>query len=210
MPTRGRRALRLVSSTALAILALAGLAVAGAGVTNVRANTAAPSRAAGHLPTNRPTAGGSLVVALALGTSGTVGSVDPQLLAWSERHHVPVDAVQPAEVLPAFDAALEYLSTQTGRMTAVSAAKMIDYPVRQLRLADHTGWRIHVLLCLGLGLATCAAASPVAARRLLWRRCGAHHGGNPDHLTGARPWRHEQGGGIAGHRPAVDQGVETS
>ena len=81
MPTRGRRALRLVSSSALAILTLAGLAVAGAGVTNVQANTAAPSRAAGHLPTNRPTAGGSLVVAVALGTSGTVGSVDPQLLA---------------------------------------------------------------------------------------------------------------------------------
>lgn len=58
------------------------------------------------------------------------------------------------------------LSTQTGRMTAVSAAKMIDYPVGQLRLADHAGLRIPLLLCLGIGLATCAAAAPVAARRL--------------------------------------------
>jgi hypothetical protein len=79
---------------------------------------------------------------------------------------VPVDAVQPAEARPAFDAALEYLSTQTGRTTAVSAAKMIDYPVGQLRLADQTGSRIPLLLTLGLGLAACAAAAPIAARRL--------------------------------------------
>jgi hypothetical protein len=97
---------------------------------------------------------------------GGVASVDPQLREWSQRHNVPVDAVQRADVRPAFDAALEYLSTQTGRMTAVSAAKMIDYPVAQLQLADHTGWRIPVLLILGLGLAACAAAAPVAARRL--------------------------------------------
>ena len=68
-----------------------------------------------------------------------MASVDPHLREWSERHDVPVDAVQPADVRPAFDAALEYLSTQTGRMTAVSAAKMIDYPIAQLRLADHAG-----------------------------------------------------------------------
>jgi hypothetical protein len=51
-------------------------------------------------------------------------------------------------------------------MTAVSAAKMIDYPVGQLRLPHHTGLRIPLLLCLGIGLAICAAAAPVAARRL--------------------------------------------
>jgi putative intracellular protease/amidase len=97
---------------------------------------------------------------------GGVASVDPHLREWSEQHGVPVDAVQRAEVLPAFDAALEYLSTQTGRMTAVSAAKMIDYPVGQLRLADPAGWRIPLLLCLAIGLSTCAAATPAAVRRL--------------------------------------------
>ena len=66
---------------------------------------------------------------------GGVSSLDPHLREWSERHNVPVDAVQGADIRPAFDAALEYLSRQTGRMTAVSAAKMIDYPVAQLRLA---------------------------------------------------------------------------
>jgi putative intracellular protease/amidase len=103
---------------------------------------------------------------MAVPGSGGVPSLDPQLREWSDRHNVPVDAVQRADVRPAFDAALEYLSTQTGRMTAVSAAKMIDYPVGQLRLADRTGIRIPLLLALGLGLAACAAAAPVAARRL--------------------------------------------
>jgi putative intracellular protease/amidase len=98
------------------------------------------------------------------GSSG-VASVDPHLREWSERHNVPIDAVQRADVRPAFDAALEYLSTQTGRRTAVSAAKIIDYPVEQLRLAKHRGSRIPLLLTLGLGLAACAAAAPVAARR---------------------------------------------
>ena len=103
---------------------------------------------------------------MAVPGSGGVASVDPHLREWGERHNVPVDAVQRADSRPAFDAALEYLSTQTGRMTAVSAAKMIDYPVAQLRLADHRGWRIPLLLTLGLGLAACAAAAPAAARRL--------------------------------------------
>jgi putative intracellular protease/amidase len=97
---------------------------------------------------------------------GGVPSLDPQLREWSERHNVPIDAVHRADPRPAFDAALEYLSTQTGQTTAVSAAKMIDYPVGQLRLADHTGWRIPLLLALGFGLAACAAAAPAAARRL--------------------------------------------
>jgi len=103
---------------------------------------------------------------MAVPGSGGAPTLDPQLREWGERHSVPVDAVQPAEARPAFDAALEYLSTQTGRMTAVSAAKMIDYPVGQLRLADHARSRIPLLLTLGLGLAACAAAAPVAARRV--------------------------------------------
>src|SRR4051812_43801941 len=103
---------------------------------------------------------------MAVPGSGGVPSVDPHLREWSARHNVPVDAVQPGEVLPAFDAALKYLSTQTGRMTAVSAAKMMDYPVGELRLADRSGSRIPLLLTLGLGMTACAAASPAAARRL--------------------------------------------
>ena len=97
--------------------------------------------------------------------SGGVAGLDPRLRGWSEQHDVPVEAVQRADARPAFDAALEYLSSQSGRMTAVSAAKMIDYPVGQLRLADHWGLRIPLLLTLGIGLAACAAAVPVAARR---------------------------------------------
>src|SRR4051794_5542360 len=74
MRTRTRRALRLASSSALAVLTPAGLAAVGAHVTSTQADTPAPSRLTGHLPVNRPTSGGPLVVAVALGTSGTVGS----------------------------------------------------------------------------------------------------------------------------------------
>jgi putative intracellular protease/amidase len=95
---------------------------------------------------------------------GGVSSLDPHLREWSERHDVPVDAIHGADSRAAFDAALEYLSTQTGRRTAVSAAKMIDYPIGHLRLADHSASRIPLLLALGLGLAACAAATPVARR----------------------------------------------
>ena len=74
MRTRSRRVLRLAASGALAVLTLAGLAAAGVRVTGVQANTPAPSHVTGHLPANRPTSGRPLVVAVALGRSGTVGS----------------------------------------------------------------------------------------------------------------------------------------
>jgi hypothetical protein len=48
---------------------------------------------------------------MAVPGSGGTASVDPHLREWSERHNVPADAVQKADVRPAFDAALEYLST---------------------------------------------------------------------------------------------------
>jgi putative intracellular protease/amidase len=117
------------------------------------------------LLSNTPQDAPPLTLMTVPGSDGVAG-LDPHLREWSEQHNLPVDAVQPADVRPAFDAALEYLSRQSGRMTAVSAAKMIDYPVGQLRLADNTGWRIPLLLTLALGLAACAAAAPVAARRL--------------------------------------------
>jgi putative intracellular protease/amidase len=103
---------------------------------------------------------------LAVPGAGGLASADPRLRAWSERHNVPVEAVQPTEGRPAFDAALEYLSTQTGRTTAVSAAKMIDYPAAQLRLSSQSGPRIPLLLCLSLGLVIGVASSPAAVRRL--------------------------------------------
>src|ERR687886_249681 len=74
MRTRSRRALHLGSSSASAVLTLAGLAAAGLRHTLAQAKTPPPSQPGGPLPANRPTSGGPLVVAVALGTSGTVGS----------------------------------------------------------------------------------------------------------------------------------------
>ena len=73
MRTRSRRLLRLASSTALAVLTLGGLAAAGVRVTLSQVNTPAPSRLTGHLPVNRPTSDGPLVVGQRL--PGALGGV---------------------------------------------------------------------------------------------------------------------------------------
>jgi hypothetical protein len=98
------------------------------------------------------------------GTTGTAG-LDPALRAWAARHHVPVDAVHGPGASPGFDGALEYLSTHAGPATAVSAAKMIDYPTTQLRLTGDAGGRIPVLLGLGVALVGAAAGAPGLLRR---------------------------------------------
>ena len=74
MSTRSRRALPLASSSAVTLLTLAGLATAGLRLTLAQAKTPTPSRLSGPLPANRPSSDGPLVVAVALGTSGTIGS----------------------------------------------------------------------------------------------------------------------------------------
>lgn len=99
------------------------------------------------------------------GPAGTT-NLNPALRAWANRHHVRVDAVHGAGNSPGFDGALQYLSRHAGRATAVSAAKMIDYPSAQLRLDDADGGgRIWLLLGLGLALVAAAAALPTMLRR---------------------------------------------
>jgi hypothetical protein len=103
---------------------------------------------------------------LAIAGAGGSADLDPTLRAWADGHHVPVDAVHGLGAAPGFDGALEYLSSRAGRATAVSAAKMIDYPTTRLRLADTGGGvRIPALLALGLALAALAAALPGRLRR---------------------------------------------
>ena len=103
-----------------------------------------------------------------LAVPGPAGSanLDPALKAWADRHDIPVDAVHGPGASPGFDGALQYLSTHAGRATAVSAAKMIDYPTAQLRL-DHSGGgvRIPMLVALGLTLVGASAALPTLLRQ---------------------------------------------
>jgi hypothetical protein len=110
---------------------------------------------------------------LAIAGAGGSADLDPTLRAWADGHHVPVDAVHGLGAAPGFDGALEYLSSRAGRATAVSAAKMIDYPTTRLRLADTGGGvRIPALLAR-------------ASRSPRWpRRCPAGSA-EPGHLAGA-------------------------
>lgn len=112
---------------------------------------------------------------LAPGAGGTA-AVDPRLQAWAAQQHLPVDAIRGPAGAVGFDGALEYLATQAGRATALSAAKMIDYPTTRLRLPDGgAGPRIPLLLGAALMLASGVACLPaVTARRRRRRRGGSH------------------------------------
>lgn len=98
------------------------------------------------------------------GPAGTA-TLDPTLKAWADRHDVPVDAVHGRDASQGFDGALEYLAAHAGRQTAVSAAKMIDYPTAHLRLEGEAGSRIPMLVGLGLSLIVAAAGLPTMLRR---------------------------------------------
>lgn len=103
------------------------------------------------------------------GATGTQ-TLDPVLRTWADRHHVRVDAIHGPGASSGFDGALEYLATHAGRATALSAAKMIDYPTTQLRLTNGAGTaRIRLLLSLGLAIVAAAAAAPALAGRA--RQC---------------------------------------
>jgi hypothetical protein len=91
-----------------------------------------------------------------------VADLDPGLKAWVSRQRVPVDAVHASS--PGFDGALEYLAGRSGRRTAQSAAKMVDYPTAQLHLPDRLGGpRTLLLLAFVAGLSVTAAV--LLARR---------------------------------------------
>lgn len=99
---------------------------------------------------------------LAVPGAGGVADLDPGLTAWAARHRVPVDAVHASS--PGFDGALEYLAEHSGRRTAQSAAKMVDYPTAQLRMPDGSdGPRTLLLLALAAGVGVAAAV--LLARR---------------------------------------------
>ena len=104
----------------------------------------------------------------ALAVPGPAGTadLDPALRAWATRRHVPVDAVHGPDSAPGFEGALQYLSRHADRATAVSAAKMIDYPSAQLDLDDTGGGvRIPLLMALELTLVAVGAALPALVRR---------------------------------------------
>lgn len=99
---------------------------------------------------------------------------DPQLKDWAASRNVPVDAVAGADGRTGFDGALEYLARQTDRATAVSAAKMIDYPTAHLNLpAGGTPVRVPVLFAVGLLLAIFIGSSPAIIQTVSRHRAAA-------------------------------------
>ncbi|MBC7763248.1 MAG: DJ-1/PfpI family protein [Candidatus Saccharibacteria bacterium] len=100
---------------------------------------------------------------------------DRAMLAWATEHSVAIDSVNRSDGENGFDAALRYLARDTDQATARSAAKMIDYPTKNLALShDGTSWRAPLLLLasvlLAIGVGFLPAAVRLAVRR---RRLGA-------------------------------------
>jgi transcriptional regulator GlxA family with amidase domain len=99
-------------------------------------------------------------------------AIDPQLRAWADKQRLPVDALHGPAGAVGFDGALEYLSATAGRATAVSAAKMIDYPTADLDLRDGGTAvpRVPLLVLLALLLAGGVGFLPTAVRRVRRQR----------------------------------------
>jgi transcriptional regulator GlxA family with amidase domain len=97
--------------------------------------------------------------------------IDPRIRAWAGSREVPVETLGGAGGALGFDGALEYLARHTDRATALSAAKMIDYPTAHLDLpAGGPSIRVPVLLASGLLLAILTGVLLVSPLRRRGRR----------------------------------------
>jgi hypothetical protein len=107
-----------------------------------------------------------LIVPSAASTNG----VDPALRTWAAEQQLAVEPLHgPAGEL-GFDAALQDLAAHAGRSTALTAAKMLDYPAPLLPDSDSSSsWRAPALLVLSLLLAVGAGLLPTALRRSVRR-----------------------------------------
>jgi putative intracellular protease/amidase len=96
----------------------------------------------------------------------SVTAVDPRLRTWAAGRHLAVEPLHGAAGELGFDAALQDLAAHAGRGSALSAAKMIDYPATQLP-ATSAGrpWRAPALLGLSVLLAAGVGLLPTALRR---------------------------------------------
>jgi hypothetical protein len=97
-------------------------------------------------------------------------TVDPRLASWAGERDIRIAPLSSAH-RHGFDAALDDLAAHTDRATAVSAAKMIDYPApRQALPAGGRAWRAPVLLVLAILVAVGVGLLPTTVRRLVRRR----------------------------------------
>jgi hypothetical protein len=103
-------------------------------------------------------------------SAASTNAVDPSLLSWADDEGLVVEPLHgPAGEL-GFDAALQDLAAHAGRSTALSAAKMLDYPEPLLPDTDsRSSWRAPLLLALSLLLAVGAGLLPTALRRSVRR-----------------------------------------
>ncbi|MGA7204360.1 MAG: DJ-1/PfpI family protein [Specibacter sp.] len=97
--------------------------------------------------------------------------IEPHLRDWASSRNVPVEALAGSGGVLGFDGALDYLAQHTDRTTALSAAKMIDYPTAHLNLpTGGTNIRVPILLALGLLLAVLIGALPAIIRTAIRRQ----------------------------------------
>lgn len=97
----------------------------------------------------------------------SVNSIDPQLAEWAKARNIAADALHGPTGATGFDGALEDLAAHTNRGTAISAAKMIDYPTAGLELAaGGPALRAPILLLLSLLFSVGVGLIPTMMRRV--------------------------------------------
>jgi putative intracellular protease/amidase len=102
--------------------------------------------------------------------AATAADVDSRLRTWARERRLTAEPLSGTSGELGFDAALQDLATHAGRAAALSAAKMIDYPVRPLAVtgSGHSE-RTSVLLALSVLLAVGVGLLPATLRRALRR-----------------------------------------
>ena len=101
----------------------------------------------------------------------TEAEVAAPLSAWAAEHSVSPTPLNRSAAENGFDGALQQLANATDSGTAVSAAKMIDYPTDHLTLASpRVSWRAPLLLAAAVLVAVGAGLLPGAIRRHRSRR----------------------------------------
>ncbi|MEO6310081.1 MAG: DJ-1/PfpI family protein [Leifsonia sp.] len=118
------------------------------------------------LVTDTETRASSLSTLIVPGAT-SVSSVDPHLAGWAKARGIPVDALHGPTGATGFDGALEYFAAHTNRGTAMSAAKMIDYPTAGLELAaGGSALRAPIILVLSILVSVGVGMLPTIIRRV--------------------------------------------
>ena len=212
--SRVRRIARVATSVALALLTLAGLAVAGVARSTSQSHLPTPDQIHASRAYARPPSSGQLVVAVALGASGTVGSdaLAPfEVFASSPKFSVytvaATAAPAPVDGGPAIVPAFTFADVASGRARQpdVVVVPAVDDPDGASEAALRS-WVVEQSRRGARILGVCAGARLLAATGLLEGRTATSHWSR----LGALEKQHPEVHWVDGERFVTDGAITTT